>query len=158
MKFKYIDKKGLERDEHGKRTGFKVYIKVRRRMSRDGFDRWGIYQKLHISKSPYIWRYYASSRACGDLNGIPIEIMGDDYKLKRYLIDHFLLETNVLYAIHGWGHRKTPWHVGLTKKLFTIVVLNPETYACKFKTYARFERYWFRREAKERRWNIAHHR
>ena len=142
---------GLERDIEGHRTGFKIYIKVRRPMSIDGFNRWGTKQKVHIGKSRFTWKYYSSSRALGYPNGVPIEAVKTNKAFGEWLINFAYLTEGEIYAIYSWRgmSKKKPIPV-LTKPLMTIEVLNIEKLAFKISKDGRMSRYWFRIKDKPR--------
>ena len=137
-------REGRERDTNGHRTGFKIYIKVRRPMSIDGFARWGAKQKVHIGKSKYIWKYYTDTTSLGYPNGIPISECKNNDLLGKWLINFAYLSEGETYAIHSWRNAKTKTHVALTKPLAIIEVMNIEKTAFKFRNYGRLSRYHFR--------------
>lgn len=142
---------GLERDKDGHRTGFKIYIKVRRPMSKDGFDRWGSRQKVFIGKSRFIWKYYSSTRALGYPNGIPEPMItcATNKALGEWLINYAYLSEGETYAIYSWrGYtKKNPTPV-LTKPLAIIEVMSIEKLAFKFTKFGRLSRYYFRKQEK----------
>jgi hypothetical protein len=147
----YLDKNGLERDQEGKRIGFKCQIKLRKPMARESFKRWGIKQRIHIAKHPTVWVYYASSRAIGLPQGIPISIMKNNKVMVDYLIDTFLLGNGEVFALHGYCHKKTAYHCGLTKILARIEIYDAEKKLYKITQTGLLSRYWFRREERARR-------
>lgn len=136
--------KTLERDKDGHRTGFKIYIKVRKPMSKDGWDRWGIKQRIHIGKSKYVWKYYSSTRAMNMPNGVPIEFCKSEKSLAIWLITYMGLSEGETYAIHSWRglSKKYPLPV-LTKPLMIITILDVEKLAFKITKSGRYKRYWF---------------
>jgi hypothetical protein len=142
----------LERDAEGHRTGFKVYIKVRRPMSQEGWNRWGAKQKIHIGKSRYIWKYYSSTHALGFPNGIPVSECKTNKSLGEWLINYAYLSEGETYAIYGWRARskKHPLPV-LTKPLAIIEVQNIEKMVFKFSKFGRLSRYHFRQTDKKHR-------
>ncbi len=140
------------RDPQGNRTGFKVYIKVRRPMSVDGWSRWGIKQRVHVGKSKYVWKYYTSTRALGYPDGIPDPKTncGTNKALGEWLINYAYLSEGETYAIYSWkGYTKKKPLPVMTKPLAVIEVQNIEKLAFKFSKYGRLSRYWFRRDAKK---------
>lgn len=142
-------RQGLERDNKGHRTGFKIYIKVRKPMSPESFLRWGIKQRSHIGKSKWIWKHYSSSTELGYKNGLDIEIMKTNKALGEWLITYAGLAEGEQYAIHGWTAGKTKTHVKLTKPLAIIEIQSIEKMSFKFTNYGRLNRYWYRREEKK---------
>lgn len=140
---------GLERDADGHRTGFKIYIKVRRPMSADGWSRWGLRQRPHIGKSRYIWKYYTSTKALGYSNGVPVSECKTNKALGEWLINYAYLSEGEIYAIHGWREAKTKTHTALTKPLAIIEVQNIEKMAFKFSKFGRLSRYSFRKDNKK---------
>lgn len=135
----------LERDAEGHRTGFKIYIKVRKPMSVDGFSRWGTKQKVHVGKSKYIWKYYSSSRSLGYVQGIPIENCKTDKALITFLITFAGLGEGETYAIHGWRGKSKRYPIPLlTRALIVVTIQDVEKMAFKV-TKTRMGRYWFRK-------------
>jgi hypothetical protein len=141
---------GLERDADGHRTGFKLYIKVRKPMSDDGFRRYGAKARVNIAKSKYIWKYYTSTRAMGLINGVDIEIMKTNKSLGEYLITFAGLSEGEMYGLYGWTAGKTKTFVKLTKPLAIIEIQNVEKMAFKFTKYGRLNRYFFRQKKDNR--------
>lgn len=145
-------REGLERDSDGHRTGFKLYIKVRSRISYDGWRRLGTRLKINFSKSPYRWKYYTSTRAMGLVNGVDIEVMKTNKALGTWLITFAGLSENEIYGIYGFTAGKTKTHVKFTKCLALIEVQSVEKMSFRFTKASRLEHYWFRKEeAKKRR-------
>jgi hypothetical protein len=142
----------LERDAEGHRTGFKVYIKVRRPMSDDAFRRWGIKQRVHVGKSRYVWKYYTSTHALGYEQGVPIEFCKNNKSFGEWLINYAYLSEGETYAIYSWrGYSKKKPLPVLTKALAIIEVQNVEKLAFKFSKFGKMSRYWFRRDNKKAR-------
>jgi len=144
-------REGLERDAAGHRTGFKLMLKMRRAMRPEAFSRWGIRQRQHISKHKYVWVYYASTRAIGMPNGVPIEIMANNRRMGEFLVNTFLLQNNETYAIHGWTNGKTRFHCKLTRCLAIIDVLDVEGMKFNVRNDGRLGRYAFRTTKKRER-------
>lgn len=142
-------REGLERDHLGYRTGFKIYIKVKKRMARESFLRWGHRQRQYIFKHPYVWTYYGSSRAIGLPNGIPVSVMANNRLMGEYLVNNFLLQDGEVYALHGWTNGKTKYHCKLTKILAIIEVHNAEKNSFTVKNDGRLARYFFRSKKRE---------
>ena len=123
-------------------------------MSKDGFDRWGHLQKIHISKSRWVWKYYDSSRFQFP-DGIPLEFLKTDREFGIFLINNYLLGTGETFSIQGWTHRKTRFGrggrgVGFTKKIFEIEVHDVEKYAFTVKL-SKLNNYWFRKQENKRK-------
>lgn len=142
-------REGLERDAKGHRTGFKLYIKVRKPMNPESFNRWGAKQRVHIGKSKFVWKHYSSSTALGYPNGVDLEVMKTNKALGEWLITYAGIEENTPYAIYGWTAGKTKTHVKLTKPLAIIEVTSIEKMAFKVTHYGRLGRYHFRKEEKK---------
>jgi hypothetical protein len=140
---------GLERDAQGHRTGFKCMIKLRKRMSQEGFDRYDTRSKLKIR--PVVWVYYSSSRAIGLVNGIPLPIMKDDKTMGNWMINNFLMANGETFAIHGYTAGKTKTKVKLTKALALIEVYDVDQGKFAVKKQGRLNRYWFRLSKKKER-------
>jgi len=140
---------GLERDEQGHRTGFKLLIRVRRPMSDTGYLRWGRIARRSISKSKWVWQYYASTKAMGLPNGVPIQLLSDDKTMAEYLIPTFLLTEGYTYSLQGWTPAKTKTHVKVTKTLALITVHDAENLKYTVTNTARLNRYWFRQPKKK---------
>ncbi len=140
---------GLQRDLANHRTGFHIYIKVRKPMSQEGYKRWGNKQKIHIAKSRWVYPYYSCTRASNLPNGVPIDIMATDKTFAEFCIRHFLFDDNKTYYILGWTGGKTKTFVKLTKKLCKITVHDAENLKYEITDTGRLNRYWFRRKSKQ---------
>jgi hypothetical protein len=139
----------LERDADGHRTGFKIYIKVRKPMSADGFRRYGAKARVNIGKSRFVWKYYSSSRAMNMPNGIPIAVCKTNKLLGEYLITFFGLSEGETYGLYGWkGYTKKKPLPVLTKCLAQITIMDVEKMAFKFTKAGRLERYYWRKTDK----------
>lgn len=152
QQYSYTD--NLKRDKDGHRVGLKILIRRKVPMSKDGWNRWGRLQKIHIYKSKFVWKYYGCSRKYYP-DGVPLEYLKTDSAFAVFLINNFLLENDSYFAVHGWAHKRTKFRrsrrgVGFTKKIFEIHVYDAEL--LKFKIVSsKLNRYWFRREEKQRK-------
>jgi len=139
-----------ERDKDGHRTGMKILIRVRQPMSPSGWKRWGIKQRAHIARSKFVWHYYSSSRAIGLKNGVPVEVFKDNKTLATYLIDRFLLQEGMTYAIQGFTVGSSKTGIKFTKTLFMITVHDADTYKADIYKDGRLNRYFFRKPDSKR--------
>lgn len=141
-----------ERDEHGDRTGFKVYIKIRRPMQPLSWKRWSRHLRQYIAKHKYVWVFYSSSRSIGLPNGVPVEVMKDNDTMARYFINTFILQDGETFAIHGWCAGRTKTRTQLTPALALITVHDAENMKYTVSNYWRLSRYGFRKNTqKEKR-------
>lgn len=143
-------KAGLSRDADGRRTGFKVLLRIRLPMSEDGFRRWGLRQRTFISRYRYVWRLYGSSAGFRLPDGIPITYMRNNQVLGEWLINNFFLQSGETYSLHGWTGAKTPTHCKLTKALAFIEIQDAENLKFVIKKDGRLNRYWFREKPRDR--------
>ena len=142
---------GLERDKDGHRTGLKLQVKVKRRMSDEGFRRWSSYSKKQIAKHRFVHVVFHSTKQAGLPNGVPINIMSDPQLMGRYLIDLFYLADGETYSFHSWTAGRTRTHVKLTKRLFDLEVHNADQHKFTISNDWRLRRYWFRKGKKPER-------
>jgi len=140
-----------ERDANGHRTGMKLMVKERMRMQPSSFLRWGRKSRAAISKSKYVWRTYSSTRAIGEPNGVPVEVMANDKTLAEWCINRFMLADGCTYGFHGWVVGKTRTHVKLTRCLFQLTVHSADAMKYDFHHTGLLNRYFFRKDKKHKR-------
>jgi hypothetical protein len=140
-----------QRDADGHRTGLKILIRARVPMQPSSWKRWGIKQRVHISKSKFVYRYYSSSRAVGLKDGVPVEMFKDNKTLAAYLIDRFLLQDGMTYAIQGFTVGSSKTGIKFTRTLFMITVHSADGYKADIYKDGRLNRYFFRKEKKRAR-------
>ena len=141
--------KNLARDSKGQRTGFKVYIKVRKPMSDEGFKRLGVKLRVNFGKHKLIWKYYTCSRHLGYPDGIPAPLINcsTNKALGTWLITYGGLSNGEVYAIHSWRGKSMKHKIPvLTKALAIIEVQDVEKMAFKFSKDGRLKRFWFRKQ------------
>jgi len=123
-------------------------LKLRKPMSQAGISHYSTQARLKLRR--VVWVYYCSSRAIGLPDGIPIAIMRNNKVMVEFLINNCILANGETYALHGYCHKKTKFHVGLTKTLALITVHDTERMTYTLTNTKLLQRYWFRKEEKNR--------
>lgn len=131
--------------EHKTHLKFQLFIKAP--MSEDGWKRWGLRQRKHISKCRIVRRPYVSHKDLKGLEGIPTEALKTDQGIGEFLLANFHLD-NATYQLHLFTHRKTKTKVGWTKKVATIIIEDSEKKSFTVTDSGNLNRYWFRRTKK----------
>ena len=138
-------------DEKGRKTRIKILIRKQVQMSKDGYDRWGRLQKIHIYKHKLVWKPYVSSRdyfyKCFPPDGaVPVDYFTTDKTLGDFIMDFVSVSDGDILAIQGFCHGKTKTHTKFSKHLATIKILNVENRKFEVTKTQALSRYYFRRE------------
>lgn len=138
-------------DDKGRKTRIKILIRKKYPMSKAGYDKWGHMQKIHISKSKFVWKPYVSSKdyfyKCFPPDGaIPIDYFVTDKALGDFILDFVTVSDGDLLGLQGFCHGKTRTGIKFTKHLATINIISVENRKFEIQKTQGLSRYWFRRE------------
>jgi hypothetical protein len=138
----------------GQTTDIKLMVRKKGHMSEQGMKHWNNSVRVHIKKSPFVWRKYVSSK---DWFGkffpegrVPVTLLESEEAIANFILDYTIVADGDVLALQGWSHGKTKTHIKFTPHLAVIKIMNVANRQVEVTDTQRLSHYWFWQDAKKK--------